>query len=273
MQGERLAGSTVAARGLTGDRAYAVFDHETGFIASAKHPRKWARLFACAARFEKEPLPGAPVPPVLVTLPDGTTVSSVAPEADDLLSRALGRRVSLVSRPPRGAVREADRTPPGVLDGVSPVIRQEAMARAAPGTFFDYAPVHILSTATLAAMRAAYPGGTHDVRRFRPNVLVESSGAEPLENRWLGRCLRAGANVRLDVIDPTPRCVVITLAQDGLPGDPEILRALAAHAAAPSVTLAPGTLLRGTAGVYAAVLEPGTLRPGDTVELEQEHVG
>jgi hypothetical protein len=40
MLGEELNSSYVTARGLLGDRAYALVDEETGKVASAKNPRK-----------------------------------------------------------------------------------------------------------------------------------------------------------------------------------------------------------------------------------------
>lgn len=45
MQGEEVSTSVVTECELLGDRTYALLDRETGLIASAKHPRKWARLF------------------------------------------------------------------------------------------------------------------------------------------------------------------------------------------------------------------------------------
>ncbi len=59
MQGEQIDAAAITARGIVGDRAYAIVDLETGFVASAKHPRKWSALFACRAAFVEEPQPGA----------------------------------------------------------------------------------------------------------------------------------------------------------------------------------------------------------------------
>lgn len=44
MQGECLARVTCGPEGLAGDRRFAVIDTETGRVASAKLPRKWAGL-------------------------------------------------------------------------------------------------------------------------------------------------------------------------------------------------------------------------------------
>lgn len=55
MMGEELTAADVREGGLVGDRAYALIDYSTGKIASAKNPRKWARLFDCHASFVEPP--------------------------------------------------------------------------------------------------------------------------------------------------------------------------------------------------------------------------
>ena len=86
-------------------------------------------------------------------------------------------------------------------------------------TFFDCAPVHILTTATLAKLSAFYPGGRFEPRRFRPNILVATGADESsfVENTWVGRTIAVGAEVRIRITGNTGRCVMTTLAQDGLP--------------------------------------------------------
>lgn len=205
-----------------------------------------------------------------ITLPDGATVSSAQPDIDQVLSRALGRDVSLITEAPAKPTREADRTP---LDGArrEEVINQEDMALAAPpGTFFDYASVHVLTTATLDRLHEVYSAGRFEVRRFRANIVVAPAAGKRgyVENAWLGRLLRAGKGARLQVIDPCPRCVVTTLAQGDLPRDAGILRAISKHNSAASVTLAPGVMFPGVAGVYARVCGAGALRLGDTIYVD-----
>ena len=269
MQGEEVDGAAIGERGVLGDRAYALLDRATGHIASAKHPRKWSRLWACRARFAAPPRPDAPIPPVWITLPDGAVISSAEPDVDRVLSDVLGRDVSLVTQAPGAPTREANRTPiDSTEDGET--ILEEVMAGAAPaGTFFDYAPVHLLTTGTLARLSDLYPEGRFEVRRFRPNVVVAPADGERdfVENAWLARPLAIGAQARLYLLDPCPRCVVTTLATDDLPGDPGILRTVTRHNAVASATAAPGFVFEAVAGVYARVLQAGTIRRGDAVSL------
>ena len=125
------------------------------------------------------------------------------------------------------------------------------------GMFFDCAVVHLLSTATLERLRELYPAGRFEVRRFRPNVVVETDASvkDFVENAWIGRVLAIGDMVRLSIIGPCPRCVMTTLPQADLPRDNGILRAAAQHN-------------RANVGVYATVVHGGTIRRGDAVRLE-----
>ena len=124
------------------------------------------------------------------------------------------------------------------------------------GTLFDCAVVHVLTTATLDPLRALYPQGRFEVRRFRPNIVVDiaNDGATFVENAWIGHTLAIGDAVRLSITDPCPRCVMTTLAQSDLPKDPGILRTAAQHN-------------QVNVGVYASALQGGTVRRGDPVWL------
>jgi uncharacterized protein len=125
------------------------------------------------------------------------------------------------------------------------------------GTFFDCATVHLMTTATLDRLRELYPQGRFEIRRFRPNIVVQPvpAGKGFVENAWIGRALVIGDRVRLNVTGPCPRCVMTTLPQADLPADPGILRTAAQHN-------------RANVGVYAAVLRGGTIRRGDPVRFE-----
>ncbi len=41
-------------------------------------------------------------------------------------------------------------------------------------TFFDCATIHLLTTPTLDRLRELYPQGRFEVRRFRPNIFVQT---------------------------------------------------------------------------------------------------
>jgi hypothetical protein len=265
MMGEELNAAEVTERGLVGDRAYALVDRSDGKVATAKNPRKWPLLFDFRAAFVDTPRPGAKVPPVRITLPDGRLITSEQSDRDQVLSRALNREVTLdaTARGQRQVVGSSSANPwtpkaeeywPDMegLDHRDTVTDFDLPA----GTFFDCAVVHLLTTATLDRLRELYPRGRFEVRRFRPNVVVGTAGGAEdfVENAWIGRTLAIGDAVRLSVTGPCPRCVMTTLPQGDLPEDPGILRAAAQHNQA-------------NVGLYAAVLRGGEVRRGDAIRV------
>jgi len=267
MMGEELSVSDVSERGLLGDRAYALVDRSNGRVASAKNPRKWAKLFDCRAALVKPPRAGERTPAAQITLLNGSSMTSERADLNQILSNELGREITLTATPPEAPSLE-EYWPD--IDGLAhrEKVTDEAMALGAPtGTFFDFAAIHVLTTATLARFQQLYPPGRFDVRRFRPNLVVEtiSSKKDFVENAWVGHTLAVGDEVRLSVLIPCPRCVMTTLPQGDLPNDPGILRAAAQHN---KVMIAPLGQAMPSVGVYAAVLRGGVVRRGDSCWLE-----
>ncbi|MEU6075079.1 MOSC domain-containing protein [Micromonospora sp. NPDC047074] len=259
MLGERLPAADVGPAGVAGDRRLALRHQETGRVASAKHPRLWRGLLAFHAA-------GAAPDPVRITLPDGRAVSSVDPDVDDVLSRVLGLPVTLIDRPPVGAV--LDRADPDAVlaAGLAAEVPVAAtpLASAAPGTFFDFAPVHLVTTATLARLAAELPGSPVDAVRYRPNLVLDVDADGFAENGWVGRELRIGPELVLRVSAPTPRCAVPTLAHGSLPRLAGALRVPASlNRVAPLPQLGPQPCV----GAYAQVLRGGRVALGAPVEV------
>src|SRR5687768_10921411 len=169
MQGEELNRTEITECGLLGDRAYALIDDSNGKVASAKNPRKWPTLFDFHAALIDTPHSNLDLPAVRMTLPDGTTVTSGHDHVDDILSRALQRNVTLHAASARARVAEEYWPDMDGLDHRDTVTDFELPA----GTFFDSATVHVLTTATLDRLRELYPDGRFELRRFRPNIVVD----------------------------------------------------------------------------------------------------
>ena len=253
MMGEELNNTEIAERGLRWDRAFALVDSSDGKAATAKNPRKWPHLFEFRATLTEPAHPGGGLPPVQITLPDGTGVTGDQSDLDEILSKALDRDVTLRAAQP-GAVDAEEYWPD--MEGLEH--RDTVTDFTLPeGTFFDVATVHLLTTATLDRLDELYPEGQFDVRRFRPNIVVRPASGEEgfTENAWVGHTLAIGEEVRLNITGPCGRCVMTTLAQGELPKDPGILRTAAQHNQA-------------SVGVYAAVVRRGTVRRGDAVRME-----
>jgi uncharacterized protein YcbX len=121
------------------------------------------------------------------------------------------------------------------------------------GRFVDALPLLLLTTASLRTGASHHAGGTWDVRRFRPNVLIEADGDGWLEDAWAGHEVRIG-NVSVQGIVPCSRCTMVTRPQPGLDKDLDIFRTLNREHGA-------------TFGLWATVTTPGTIRAGDEVEV------
>ena len=267
MLGEDLDAADVSRSGLARDRRLAVVSRRTGKVASAKYPRLWRDLLTLSAEALQDAVLSDAV---RITLPDGKTVHSTDADIDKVLSALLNQPVTLTSTPPPGATLDRA-VPEAVLrDGIRtevPATLIELGAGAPPGTFVDFAPLHLLTTTTLGRIAELSPHQGAHLERYRPNVVIRTEAGGFTENDWLGRDLRVGADVVLRVIARTARCAVPTLAHGNLPRDPEALRVLARHN---RVRPQPQSDPEPCAGVYAQVLQPGRIRTGDAVSLAPE---
>jgi uncharacterized protein YcbX len=253
MQGEALESTALTARGLLGDRAYALWDRQTQRVASAKNPKKWANLLNFQARFTKAPDPEAPLPPVTISWADAQMINSHQSDVNQQLSQALGRSVELLTSAPAEA--SLDQYWPDVEGTVHRETITQLLMPA--GTFFDSCPVHVLTTATLKTLAAFYPKGAFEPCRFRPNLLIKPTTTSDgfVEDSWVGKLLTIGDTVQLKVDTHCPRCVVTTLEQSGLPEDLSILKTTARYN-------------NVIAGIRTSVLQPGIIQCHDPVWLE-----
>ena len=217
MQGEPLDQVGVGDLGLAGDRAYRVLDPATGLVLTARrHPA----LLHGAGRH-------GPDGSIEVLLPDG----SVA-DGDEALSAWLGRPVRL----------ERAGT------GVEPTYESDDRERwgGPAGAFHDDGSVRVslVGTATVGRL------GDWDLRRFRPNIVVDGDEEDGL----VGRRVRLGSAI-LDVVQPVVRCVMVTRLQPGgIARDLDVLRTILRERA-------------GTLAVGAVVIRAGTIAVGDEIEV------
>lgn len=262
MLGERLASATVDELGIPGDRRLALADRETGRIASAKLPRLWRELLKCVAAIDD----GSGV---RITLPgDVKPLWSTDADADERLGAFIGRPVHLADTPPEGATLDRS-IPSAVLSAGLDAEVEATIVRigsgSPPGTFVDFAPLHLITTSTLDRIAGLSPRGAIEARRYRPNLVIGTTGGGFVENDWLDREVRIGRDLRLKIIASTPRCAVPTLEHGTLQKDPMALRMLAEHnRIAPMADVAP----EPCAGVYAQVLTPGRIEAGDAVVVD-----
>ena len=233
MQGEMLTSLAVGEDRIPGDREWGVRDSITGTVLDARATR---RLLQASARIDDDGL--------RITLPDGRELREEDESTDLALSSFVGQPVHL-ARAKRD--EQAQFETMSEFSAATPTLVQWI---SVPGSFNDGAPVHVLTTASLRAASALHPDGDWDVRRFRPNLLVEVDGDGYVEDGW--RAVRVG-NVELEIFKRASRCSITGRAQPGLADDIEVPRALARNREA-------------RLGVYARVTVPGAIEPGAAVQ-------
>jgi hypothetical protein len=119
----------------------------------------------------------------------------------------------------------------------------------------DCRPISLLATRTIDGIGRAV-GLTLDKRRFRENLYIDlDSGESFAEDEFVGRRLRIGPKLMVHILERDIRCRMIGIDPESLDENPEILRHVAKNH-------------DGRAGVYAAVLVEGLVRPGDDIVLE-----
>lgn len=217
MAGEALPGVDVAWHGLTGDR-------------------RWA--------FVRDGMPQSGFP--WFTLRQRADLGHYVPSFVD------------PDRPDKS--RTVVRTPSGtLLDVTDPALAEEFGANGArvirqDRGVFDTFPLSLITTQTINRL-GEMVGAQLDVRRFRPNILVEAAAEAPFaEDAWVGCVLRIGGLLmRVDKRDG--RCVVITIDPVSTERNPAILRTVARER-------------QGCLGVYGTTVEPGRVALDDSVFIE-----
>ncbi|MDU0206398.1 MOSC domain-containing protein [Paenibacillus sp. MAH-36] len=254
MMGEELNATDVTEKGIVGDRKYALIDTSTGKLANAKNPQKWPNMFDYRAAYVEPPQDPMELPAVRITFPDGSWGLTTDGDINQRLTDKLNRPVEIA--------KTSSKTVDVQFEGYIPDIegldnKKTVFTRSSPeGTFFDIDIVHLLTTASINKMRELIPESRIEVRRFRTNIVIDVPNEEGfVENSWIGKTVRLGKEVVLEITQPCIRCIMTTLAQGDLPNDPSILRAAVKHN-------------NGAFGVYAKVIQTGRVHRGDQIVID-----
>jgi uncharacterized protein len=254
--GERVTTTQLGPLGIAGDRLWALRDVDTGKILSAKLPSVGRHLLNWSARLDSANQP-------LITIAGvefGNDLNAAATKA----SEVLGRRVAL----------EAASTADEVYESFWPQIDGLAMSNLSTdlpiamstikGTFVDLAALHIVTTASIEHLAGLARESTIDINRFRPSMVIDTGNDATgfVENSWVNKTASLGS-ATLQFSSVSPRCVMTTLAQPGHLDDPRVLQTLAKHNRQDFAGFGYFACL----GIYAEVVEPGTVSIGDALRL------
>lgn len=213
MRGHPLDAADVSWHGIAGDRRWAFI---RGGMERSGFP--WLTIREKPELWQYEPVlvePDAPdTSPTVVRTPSGLALDVVDPE----LAAELGEGVRVIKQN-RGV--------------------------------FDTAPLSIATTQALGWVSGRV-GTTLDIRRFRPNFVIDAPDAGDFpEEAWVGQTLRIGAvHVRVDKRDE--RCMIINVDPATSARDPAVLRVVAREREA-------------CFGVYGSTVCPGHVAVGDEV--------
>ena len=206
--GESLDRVDIDNRGVVGDRFYAITD-EQGKFGSGKDTRRFRRIDGLFSLCAFTQQGN-----VWIRFPDNKTFRAQTALANLQLSHFLGQSVT---------VKPEEQT-----------------------SHFDDSSIHILTTSSIRMLQKRISGV--DVRRFRPNIVIDSEMFDP---ELVGNTIKIG-DVILEITHQTVRCRMTTLAQGELKDNPEILKTLAKEFGA-------------NLGVYAKVINGGSISVEDEV--------
>ena len=259
MVGGSVDSVELTSLGIAGDRHWAIRDLENGGIRGAK---KIGDLMKCTAVRNGDA--------VNISLPNGSVVSSSDVDMNSRLSEALGISVALESLPADGNLQHFRRGPGDSDDPLVElrsifgreeneplpdftVFPPEVMEfESPPGTHYDCWPLLVMTTSALQALRDVLPESVIDIRRFRPSIVIDGAEAGHPEFTWKGRTASIGSAV-IEFLDPCPRCVMVTREINAdIPQDRSILRHIVRE-------------LNQNLGVYARIVQPGSVSVDDTV--------
>jgi uncharacterized protein YcbX len=244
MRGQQLESAFAGFAGVYGDRIYAFHDDgaPTGFPYLTGREREHMLLFQPQFRNADRAMKPDNQDEAEALAPGVTPVYA---NPDDLMMDV---------QTPDGASIAID--DPALLQLLSEGLRERHHLRLmrSDRSLTDCRPVSLFSTQTANGLGDEL-GVPLDKRRFRANIYLnlDSTGGFS-EDQFVGHSLRIGDKAILAVLERDPRCKMITLDPDTAEPNPDIMKRVArAH--------------DGKAGIYAAVLVEGTVRPGDEVRL------
>ncbi len=244
MRGEELPEAFAGFGGVYGDRMFAF--HSSGA------PKGFPYL---TAREQQQMLKYQPVyrdADLMAKPPNLADVEALAPGLTTVYPSAA--QVVVNVKTPAGELLAVDdpRLASHLREGIAET--NELTLLRSDRALTDCRPISLFSIQT-ARQLSQEVGANLDKRRFRANVYLDISSEIAFEEEeWVGRTVRIGTQTTLAVVKRDQRCKMITLDPDTGEANRDIIRHLAKQH-------------ESKAGVYAAVLVEGTMRPGDEIAL------
>lgn len=270
MAGEQVAQCQLDQNGFFGDRRYAVRDTLRNEIQSCKFR---PQLLSCIARYSDTATINGSEPNLQINFPDGSTLPFDSSEVHGKISALLGHESSLEalsSLSGMDAFHRYTTDKQRLLNELNATFEREPGEAGPdfsapsedflnfvtlPGSYFLVSPLHILTSASIAYCKNLLPSADWDIRRFRPNLVIETQDQYSglAEQQWLGKKLHVG-KVVIDCNSTAIRCGAITRQQQGIPFNKTILRSIVKEA-------------DQNLGIYGDISGQGRLSVGDAIYL------
>jgi hypothetical protein len=244
MRGENLEQAFLGFSGVYGDRLYGFHGAKAPKGFPFHTAREQEELLLFTPKFRDRQAAAKPI--------NLAEADSMAPGITPQFASLTALAVDVTA--PDGAVFAVD--DPALIAELQERLGEdiEVSLVASQRPLTDCRPISVFSLQTLAGL-AEETGHGIDKRRFRANLYADLDGLAPFaEKDLLGKRVKIGDKAELMLLENDPRCKMITLDPDTAEADPAILR---------QVT----TAHDGTAGLYAAVLVEGIVRPGDPIAV------
>ncbi len=277
MAGEMTNSCPIGPDGLAGDRVWALRDTARQEIQSCKFR---PNLLQCTATSRNQTSSDNVIQHVDIRFPLGDSLGSDDISIHQKLSELVGHESTLEKLQPltnkdfyrrykkseRGWLAELkdtfEREPGEPLPDFSDFPQQSIDYVTVPGTFFLVSSIHIITTSTLQHLHEIQPEADWDIRRFRPNIVIETDNNQGLiEQEWVGQQLTFANHVSdnssttiIDCVDTAPRCGAVTRQQDNISSDKSMLKTIVKHA-------------DQNLGIYGNTSNHGILNVGDPVYL------
>jgi uncharacterized protein len=267
MQGELLDTVSLGTLGIEGDRLFAVRDVQTGKILSAKTPKVGSALLSCHARTVLNAMTNEST--VVVTV-NGIEFDADDRSIDPTLSALLDREVRL------DRATQHDETYESYWPEIEGVALSDVTVdlplsmSTAKGTFVDLAALHLLAVSSVEHLQTLNAELALRLDRFRPSIAIDATrgvhlqGSGFVEKNWVNKSAALG-DATIAFGAESPRCIMTTLPQTGLPRQPAVLQTIAQHNRVEFGGFGNFACL----GIYAEVTAGGRISIGDELRLTQ----
>ncbi|WP_077622608.1 MOSC domain-containing protein [Sediminibacillus massiliensis] len=221
--GEFVQESKIMDYGLYGDRSHAYLDEaKDDFLTITQFPEmvRYQASFTGKDSLEK-------YPEIQVTTPEGQVFDWEDQALIKELQNKSNRKISTVNYSPSHVP-------------IGPIAVENIL---------------LVTDASLEQMQKLWGKEKLDFRRFRPNLFIALKDKQPfIEEDWIGRRLKIGSQVELELVGHCKRCMIITVDPDNAERDPSLHKTLIKER-------------KNNFGVYASVIKTGDIRVDDEVHL------